>query len=500
MSSIGPNSTNVPGQPSFKVSGWQAAASIPTFFLFQYFLTGQVGINYAEYTDGIIQLNLWDSPVVFFPPGYSAAVWLFELLGCSPLLAGQLVSNLAATACLPLIYLLAREVLDRDAESVMAAVFLALSPIFNRWSMRVMTDAFFLPWFIMGCWLVIRGLKGKQNSAAWLLGVAGIASLVRYQGFYFIPWVGVLLFLQKKTTPNKKIGSFFIWLVSVFPWAVLLGWIAYRGFGHTQQFAERGSFGFWLTALLYFNMFETFLMYWPWAITHSLFVLGVIGWVRFAKGGETQQRFAWFALITSVVFLIAQSAFLSFQYRYLLPLLPLWCVAAGRGTGYVTNKIRSYNLNSVLLGLVIANLLIMTSAVLLLQRGAFGDIAQCGKYFQTVWKDARLLSNERYGHYPIPFKMEFWSQRDVLYYPNEKLKVGDIVILHNTSGDVAAEFDYLKQNFQLNKLGQWQASSTPLLPDIMVTPPMMTSNPPAMGFRFTRQDYYTVAVRLETKP
>ena len=498
MSSIGPKTTHPKTNTPEQISGWSGIVALTLLSILVRYLL--IGTNQAEYTDGIIQLNVWDSPVVFFPPAYSAAVWLFEALGFDLLTAGRMVSILASAACMPLIYLFAREVLENDGEAFWAALFLSLSPIFNRWALRVMTDAFFLPWFILGCWLVVRGLKGKASSAAWLLGVAGVASLVRYQGFYLIPWVVVLVFLQKKTTSTNKIGTVFVWLVSVLPWALLVGWIAYRGFGHTQQFAERGSFGFSLTALLYYNMFETFLMYWPWAITHSLFAIGVIGWFVFAKGNETQKRFTWFALTTTVVFLIAQSAFLSFQYRYLLPLLPLWCVAAGRGMGFVISRYKAPGLKPVVTGLVVANLLLMTSAVLLMQRGAFGDVAQCGTYFSTVWKDSRLLSNERYGHYPIPFKMQFWSQREALYYPDEELQVGDIVILHNTSGDIAAEFDNLKQRFQLKRLGEWRASSTPLLPDIMVTPPMMTSNPPAMGFRFTRQDYYTLAVHLEAKP
>ncbi len=496
MSSIGPHSNSSESRPFF---GWTGVLLLTLLSLAVRLLL--IDINMGEYTDGIIQLTLWDSPVVFFPPGYSTAVWLIELLGWSSLYAGRLASILASTACVPLIFLLANEVLDKEDDAFWATLFLSLSPVFNRWALRVMTDAFFLPWFILGCWLVVRGLKGKQNSAAWLLGAAGVASLVRYQGLYFIAWVIALLFLQKKTTSAKKIPSFWVWIVSVLPWALLAGWIAYRGFGHTEQFVERGSFGFGLTALLYFNMFETYLMYWPWAITHSLFVIGLIGWFVFAKGDNHQRQFAWFALITSIVFLIAHSAFLSFQYRYLLPLLPLWCVAAGRGWGLLLECMKETPFKPVVTGAVLANMIIMTLAVLVLQRGgAFGDVAQCGDYLRTVWKQNRILSNERYGRYPTPFKSEFWAQREVLYFPHEELKPGDIVLLHNTSGDIAAHMDVLKKNFVLQNLGQFESSSTPLLPDIMVTPPMMTSNPPAMGFRFTRQDYSTVAVLLQDKP
>lgn len=461
-----------------------------------------IGLNQAEYTDGIIQLQAWNTPVVFFPPGYPALAWLAGLFTPNPLYAGRLASIAASAASTLVMFGLARCILRNDAEALWAAAFWTLSPILNRWSIRVMTDAAFTFWFIACCWMLAEGWRGRRHAAPWLMLLAGAATLTRYQGLYFVPWAAALAWRARKTDSPFQPAALARWALAAIPWLLLAGWVVSHGFGHAGQFIERASYGLGVTLLLYYNMFETFVMYWPWAITHSLFLLGVIGWTALSLGEGEERGFAGFALITALVFLAVQSAFLSFQYRYLLPLLPLWCVAAGRGWTRLVSWRPMARFKAPAAGLILANLLIMTAAVLSLQRGAFGDLAQGAAYFNTVWKDARLLSMERYGHYPIPFKTGFWSKRDVLYYPAEEPRAGDVILLSNTSCDITAEVERLRERFTVSKLGDWRTSTVPLLPDIMVTPenPPLTSNPPCMGFRFTPQQYYTVAVRLEAKP
>lgn len=456
-----------------------------------------IGFNQGEYTDGIIQLNLWTSQVVFFPPGYSALVWLFDAAVNDLLISGRLVSIAASIAALPLMFILARDALNDDRAALWATLFLALSPIYTRWSLRVMTDSLFLPLFIAGCILVLRALNGRRGAALALIGLSGLSALVRYQGIYFLPWALVCL-MAPEIRSRTKPAALWRWPLAALPWLILASWIAFRGFGHVEQFTDRASFGFWVTALAYFNSFESYILYWPWAITHSLFAIGVIGWICLANQNRS---FSIFALITALVFLAVQSAFLSFQYRYLLPLLPLWCVAAGQGWLWLLSVIQRSWLRSTLTGLALANLILMSSAVLFLQQGgAFGDIAQAGGYFQSVWKDARLLSNDVYRQGVYCQKISFWSGREVLFYHETEPKAGDIVLLHNVYGDQTAEIERLRQAFQVSKLGDWRSMSVPLLPEIMVTPPGLTSNPEAMGFRFAPQHYYTVAVRLEPKP
>lgn len=457
--------------------------------------------NRGEYTDGIIQLNLWESPVVFFPPGYSGLVWLMNLLTDDLLIAGRLVSILASTAALGVFYTFAFAVLQSRKAALLATLFLACSPIFNRWSIRVMTDALFCLLFIQCCRVYWNALTHTTASLAPLFFWAGVASLIRYQGFFFVA-LGVYLLWIKRREIQITVYGLAGCLAASLPWLALAGWIVWRGFGHHQQFIERGSSGLGLTTLLYYNMFETYLIYWPWAITYLLFALGVIGWAAMASAKNNGRRFALFSLIAAAVFLIAQSAFLSFQYRYLLPLLPLWCIAAAHGWMRFSEWIRLPIYRSASLGLVLANLILMSAAVIVLQRGgAFGDLADSARYFKNVWPNARILSDEVYREGVYNPKVEFWSGRKVeLYWPERSdIRTGDIILLHNAYSDFEQVYDHLSERFELHVLGRWQAHSTPLLPDIMVYPSQvpLTSNPPAMGFRFMRQNYLTVAIRLE---
>ena len=487
-----------------------------------------IQLNQGEYTDGIIQLQLWETPVVFFPPGYTfLARWLNRWVG-DLLMAGRLVSIFASVASLVVFYGFAQRVLACDREAFWATLFLALSPIFNRWSLRVMTDSLFCFLFIANCALFIDALYNPKRSLAWLVGLTGISTLVRYQGLFFLLCI-LFLVLRKRfklnylyidetdTFDNNKSSSLFLrlitYLLSLLPWLILGWWIGHRGFGHTAQFVERASNGFWITLLLYFNMFETFILYWPWAGTYGLFLLGVVGCVRWAKGTAREQAFLWFAGITAGIFLLAQSAFLSFQYRYLLPLVPLWCLAGAKGWSFVEGKIRPQRLRAVALGIVIANLLGLTLASWYLQRATFGDLVESAKFLREVGRGLRVLSDESYRAGVYNVKMRFWSGRDILYFsfasPRESLaepKPGDLLVLHNEYTDIALALEQLKTRFDVVVLKRWSPAvqpgefvTVPLLPDIMVSPSYLTSNPPCMAFRFTPQPYLSVVLRLGEK-
>ena len=130
-----------------------------------------IRLNGGEYTDGIIQLQLWNSPVVFFPPGYGLASRVLGFLTGDPAMAGRLVSILASAAVLPVFYRLAFQVLKDERASVWAVLFLALSPIFNRWSLRVMTDSLFLLLFVTCChqfFAILQDPKRSPDSFSFL--------------------------------------------------------------------------------------------------------------------------------------------------------------------------------------------------------------------------------------------------------------------------------------------------------------------------------------------
>lgn len=464
-----------------------------------------LNLNQAEYTDGIIQLNLWTSSVVFFPPGYSALVWCVSRWTGDLLQAGRLVSVLASVLTLPVFYCLAKEVLGREKEALWAMVLLALSPIFCRWSMRVMTDSLFCLFFVINLYQTFLAWNNSKRSLSALTGWMGLSVLVRYQGLFFV-FPLLYLWVKRKAWQGKPINlrSLMGWFIAILPWLVLVYWISTRGFGHQSQFIERASQGLLNTLLAYYVMLETYLLYWPWAITYSLFGAGLLGIVSLWKAGNKERRFLGLTLFAFLVFLLVQAAFRSFQYRYLLPLLPLWCVCAGRGMGIVTESINQKWVRTSLVTLILLNLIMMTTAVLMLQRGAFGDLAQAAHYLQTIGTGSRVLSDEAYRSGVYNPKMQFWSGRKMDYYYLTKPQAGDLVVLHNAYSDFEMENKTLSKHFDLVVLRRWDSLSVPLLPDIMVMTihPQklpLTSNPECMAFRFFPQRYSTVLLRLNEK-
>ena len=476
-----------------------------------------IQLNQGEYTDGIIQLQLWKSPVVFFPPGYTFLCGLLNRLTGDLLLSGRLVSILASIGSLLMFYYFARLILKLEREAFWATLFLALSPIFNRWSLRVMTDSLFCFLFITNCYFLFDAVSNPKRSLAVLLGFTGLTTLVRYQGLYFFPFV-LLLVLKKYVKfnipflynledaekyntqssvfrPSSLFLHTFYFCLSLVPWLILLWWWFYRGFGHAQQFEERASHGLAITSILYFNMFETFILYWPWATTYGLFILALLGCRSLAKGSTVEKGYLGFSVVTGLVFLIVQSAFLSFQYRYLLPLVPLWCLLAGRGVSALFNTVRYQAIRWGFMVLVIANLLFMTLAVWHYQRATFGDLVESAKFLRSIGLGARVLSDESYRAGVYNVKMQFWSGREILYYsvssPRESQtepRAGDILVLHNSYTDIAAAAEKLKAKFDLVVLKRWSSETDPgefvtipLLPDIMVSPSYLTSNPPCMA-------------------
>ncbi len=469
-------------------------------------------LNAGEYTDGIIQLQLWESPVIFFPPGYSAVVWGMDFFVQNLLLSGRLVSVLASVLALIFFYKLSLGVLGNEKQAVLATLFLALSPIFNRWSLRVMTDSLFCLLFIICCDECMRVIRNQRRSILLLMFYTGLAVLIRYQGLFFVPFIAFFIWKnrsfyrksnvdsQQDISPTRRFSLGWL-LLSLIPWILLGGWILYRGFGHTGQFVERAFYGLGV----YFYCFEGFIFYWPWAVTYPLFILGIVGGYYLYKGNGKEKRFLSFVGIAIAVFVTVQTLFLSFQFRYLLPILPLWCIGAARGFAVLHEKILQRVWQIGLSVLVILPLCIMTISVLFLQRETFGDLVDSAKYLREIGKGARVLSDEVYGHSDHNVKMRFWSGRKIFLFPAVQPEEGDILVLHNAYSDLNAVYEYLNRNYEYVVLRQWNSMTSPgryitipLLPDIMVEPhPLrLTSNPACMAFRFTPQRYVSVALRI----
>ena len=464
-----------------------------------------IGWNRGEYTDGIIQLQLWKIPVAFFPPLYTIAVDLLNLVVGDLVVAGRLVSIFASSLVPVPLFLIGRRLGD-ERVGLLASLLWVLSPMQNRWGLRVMTDSLFTFVFTIALLYYVRAvLDRREASDRALRGLffwAGVATLVRYHGLVFLPLLLPLLrwriqFRSRRDEDKSdasKLG--FSWPLPVvsLPWLGLGVWLFISGFGHLGQFHERASLGLLITALSYYNHLEGYVLYLPWAIGYPLAL-----WVAYAAVKLRSHRGPWgliraLTILTLLMWLPVQTAFQSFQFRYFLPLLPLWCLMAGYGL-YRAKEERLFSIRAhrVALAVTVFWLSAMSALVIGLQRNAFADITDAAGFIAQRPPEERIFSNEIYREGVEAVKISFWSGRTVRGLHLDLLESGDLVAIHNVYGGMPTD---LRSRFKLETVFRSRCYLYPLLPDIMVFPPGTTSHPAAMSFRFTPQVYETEVVRL----
>ncbi|MFH1739454.1 MAG: glycosyltransferase family 39 protein [bacterium] len=465
-----------------------------------------IGWNRGEYTDGIIQLQLWETPVVFFPPLYTLLVQLFALFVGDLVVAGRLVSILSSSLVpIPLFFIGRR--LGHERAGLLASLFWVLSPMQNRWGLRVMTDSLFAFVFTIALLYFVRAVLDRRESEARALrGMffwAGIATLTRYHGLVFLMLALPLLRWKIQFRPRRSenesdnVNAGFSWPLPVVlaPWLGLVFWIVFWGFGHVGQFTERASYGLFITMLTYYNHLEGYILYLPWAVGYPLAVWVIYATVRLWTSLGPWGLIRALTVSTLLIWLVVQTAFQSFQFRYFLPLLPLWCLMAGYGLyRWKEEHAISASIWRLTHIIIIGWLTGFSVLVIGLQRNAFADITDAALFISQRPAEERVFSNETYREGVEAVKMSFWSGRPVLGYSQYNLiEPGNLVAIHNIYGNIAAD---LQRRFTYEVVFRSHKTLYPLLPDIMVFPPGVTSHPAAMSFRFTRQEYLIEVIRI----
>lgn len=109
------------------------------------------------------------------PPLWGTLLWLdVRLLGYGPL-AVRVPALVAGTACIPLMYLLGRELYDRRA-GLVAAVLMAIAPLGVWYSGEARMYALYLCLSILALWGQARVLR-RGGRTGWVLFVAGSAGM-----------------------------------------------------------------------------------------------------------------------------------------------------------------------------------------------------------------------------------------------------------------------------------------------------------------------------------
>lgn len=496
----------------FTPMGWSSA-----LYLFG-FLIANLGvrlallrINLGEYTDGILQLKVFEIASGLYPPLYGLLAHGVQYFGADAETAGKIVSATASTLALIPVYLWARR-LGGDCAAKFAALFFTLCPLILRWSVRVMTDGLFLGLSAgsLYCLQVVWADRPDVRKAdRWLAAaslLAALSALTRYQGVLLL--APLLVVAMAYVGRHRRVP--WLTVVASLVWLLLPAWIHVHGFVHQQQFASRSVGAVVSQLLAWLNLAESFVLISPYYLGWPIFVFALVG-VFAANWRAPQLRGFWILwLLFGIPLLGLQSVFGSFQYRYMMPLFPACLALAGTGALALEKKLLERGrawVFSLLLYVSVSYLALFTCAVLVFQRQSFGDQRAAAEYIRTtVSREAPVVANERYGNFFNLgcVKLSFWTGRKVEPIwpylppspsrpPQKDLTTGTVVVLGNCYG--GDEFvDYLmavlNYYYHMRLLNAYESTVYPLLDDIMVNP-IFNQNPLGWVLRYSPQLFST---------
>lgn len=475
----------------------------------------------GEFTDGVLQVAYFDAPTYwvaegapparYVPPLFPALLsGLSSITWIEPLLSGRLISLVAYCVTGLGVALFLVRLMNRSEDAAWVAWigwgFWGLAPMANRWAFHAMSDMTFccLSAWAVGC-LVLASRQGQsEGNRMWLMGnvLGWAAAWTRYQGFALMAVALVsALFLITGSRKRPGAGLWVAGIVAAIGWGGSL-WALREGMQiHSDQFADRSVYA----AEVYTDFALAALQFLPYAVTPPLLVLGLYGFLKQAKRGVRTRVWLAVGVIGALAGLYTQTKFLSFQFRYGLPLVPCLCVLAAIGWGALPGWPRW--IGGTITGLWLA---LFTCLILVFQHETFGDLYRVATSIpghaqgeQKVW--ASEVYNETYRN----VKVSVWADRRVEWLDEKsaaEVAEGDLLVDSNVypiPDDIKAS---LRERFRLRVEEESESQTIPLFPGELLRVPVAvggretsivaTSQPELMAFRYVRQYYGTVLYRI----
>ncbi len=505
------------------------------FFLHLLLKFSIFNLNAAEYTDGILQIIQHQMELPgFWPPLYNWLIQIISLTGLSGEFAGQFISIISSSLVIFPLYFLTRHICHNQQKAAIIAIFLyTFSPLHLRWSIRVMTDPLFVFLNFTVIYYLFNALANRSHAYYCLkyFIYANIflllATLTRYQGILVAPFYLYVLYLYSRRflrqvrhwreleakTRRKIIKYGVIFLISLLPWFFVAYMYLQEGLVHALQVGERMGIGFMSSLGNYFVLFDAFIGHIPYFFNYFVVVFAFAGFLFITSRRVKQMIFKVFFFYYMIVLILLQSVFQSFQERYLLPLLPFFCLLAGTGfffflyepahrtdhDGIAQFRKRSGRFQwiyPVFLGLTAATLFITSISVLTFQSGSFGSIKEVAEYIKNEKIEGNIYTNEIYRPEYEAIKMRYWTGDDSIEYyapyQTDDFEVEDYVAVHSVYlGDLSRYYAYekhLHSQYHLEVLYRTPSYITiPIFPDNMTN--FSNQNPMWSVFRFTPQYY-----------
>lgn len=506
-----------------------------------------LGINRAEYTDGILQLQSLQMRAGIYPPLYEIFARSVAGLGFSLETAARMVSGIFASLTVVPVLVLGWRLGGTRTAAVFAGLFYTISPMPLRWSVRVMTDAQFLffntvtlvalteAWVVGRRAVIMNMPKSSPAMARRSLGALTVATLgvgaagfTRYQGALLAPLLAVVFWRCMMAWRRVPwVASLILAILA----AATAWWVTTNEQMHAGQFASRTAGTALSTAFAWFNTLESFVLISPYYFGYPLFAAAVAGLAMVRPRAELfylrPAGVLWGAY--GLMLLVLHSFFGSFQYRYMMPMVPLVCALAGVGfTGWEDKLIMRQRNQDLLAGtqdrrpctlrlrllfraallVSVVYLSLFSLAIMVLQRETFGDQRDAAEFLRKhVAADTPVFSNERYGPYINlgSVKLSYWSGRPVQVLSDlaQPIPAGSILVLGTAYGGanaVGATLAALESQYHLRPLlpAPFRSEIIPLMDDVMPEP-LYNQNPLAWVLRYASQPFATQIYEVTPK-
>lgn len=490
-------------------------------------------VSQSAYTDGVLQIEAFRFGMSYWPPLYALAARLFAWIpGMGLEGSARLISILAATWAVVPLAAIARRLFGFSAAIWTMAVWTA-SPVALRWGLAVMTDSLATSLWItsLGALVIaveslMPGLFPKSdgvtpearparcNQFLLMASLAGtLATLTRYQGVLLLLPLALAVWkisTVAKHMPNRPYSP---WL-TLLPWAAAPLWMLRQGpaplLAHFGQFSDRaGSLGLGSALLRYWYYIEGFLMASPYFLTWGVFGFLIFGLLRTNWATVRLRWAAWTALYFAVAVIVLQACFQSFQFRYMLPLVPLTCIFAGHGLEVWKKRCDGSHVRFwSLAGPALLFSFVISIFVAANQGEPFLDIKQASRYVAEtgVPDSARIFSNEFYNEEMIaPYKVRFWTGDDKAktLQGNSQMQPGDIIMISSfyegSWENYKRKLELISEALPVSVDKQFSYTSRPLFPDLMNTA-MLHGNPSGFDHRYQRQMFQTTVLVMGEAP
>lgn len=186
---------------------------VPLIFFIIIIFISSFHIIFQEY-DGIMQYyasqeifsgygyDNWASQ--YWPPLFSLIIGFLSLF-IPEFIAGKLISILAATLIIYLVFSISKELFDDKRIGLISQIFLILNPLFFNFAFIAENNMLETLFFILAIYLFFVTFKKMNYKRFFLIGIViGLAGLTRYTSYILLPSFILILLIQRYNLSIEK--------------------------------------------------------------------------------------------------------------------------------------------------------------------------------------------------------------------------------------------------------------------------------------------------------